>query len=112
MSNQTDIYLQKLQLFNLDEEESSVYIYLLKNSFTTALQISRDLKIGRTKVYRILDKLQQSHLAEDKLGERGLEFGKEKFGGWVREVWRLGRGRFVGWGITFFGLFPVRQALG
>ena len=75
MSNQTDIYLQKLQLFNLDEEESSVYIYLLKNSFTTALQISRDLKIGRTKVYRILDKLQQSHLAEDKLGERGLEFG-------------------------------------
>ena len=25
------------------------------------------------------------------VGRRGLEVGKVRFGGWLREVWRLGR---------------------
>ncbi len=75
MSTQTDTLRTQLAQYDLTIEESSVYLYLLRASHSTALQLSRDLHIGRTKVYRILDKLVSYHLVEEKLGDRGLEFG-------------------------------------
>lgn len=75
MSDQTDTFSTLLASYGLTQEESLIYIDLLKNSFSTALAISRRLHIGRTKVYRIVDTLKKKRLVEEKLGDRGLEFG-------------------------------------
>jgi len=75
MSTQTDTFTHQLTHYDLSLEESTVYLHLLKNTFCTALLISRDLHLGRTKVYRILDRLAKINLVEEKLGDRGQEFG-------------------------------------
>ena len=48
---------------------------MLAKGTLSALTISRELSIGRTKVYRILDKLSDKALVYQKLGELGLKFG-------------------------------------
>ncbi len=74
MSNQTDRLVSLLEPFGLSTDESRVYLSLLEKSALTALQISRDLHIGRTKVYRVLDKLEDLGLAIEKKGDRGARF--------------------------------------
>lgn len=75
MSEQTDNIENLLRPFGLLPEEISIYLYLLDNSFTTALIISRELHIGRTRAYRILDKLIAKQLVEQRVKERGFQFG-------------------------------------
>lgn len=74
MSAKTDNISTMLGDYGLSPEEASVYLYILKKSKTTALAISRNLHIGRTKVYRILDTLYKNNLIEQVLGDRGLLF--------------------------------------
>ena len=74
MSDQTDNLSNLIAPFGLTDEESRLYLYLLQHGFTTALTLSRDLKIGRTKVYRIIDLLKRLKLVEQKIDERGAKF--------------------------------------
>lgn len=75
MSDQTDNLISLIKPYGLSAEESRIYIFLLRNGFSTALHMSRTLKIGRTKVYRLLDVLQKKQLLETKVDERGMKFG-------------------------------------
>ena len=74
MSEQTDKLLSNLEPYGLSSEESKVYLELLENSTLSALQLSRNLHLGRTKVYRILDKLISKELVVQKLKDSGLTF--------------------------------------
>ena len=75
MSDQTDNYISLLKPYDLSEEESRVYLFLLGTGFSTALNISRKLHLGRTKVYRLLDTLKKKQLVEFQVLERGMRFG-------------------------------------
>ncbi len=75
MSDQTDNLLNLVKPYGLSDEEGRVYIYLLEKGYTSALQVSRQLHMGRTKVYRLLDKLRQKQLVEFQVDERGMKFG-------------------------------------
>jgi sugar-specific transcriptional regulator TrmB len=75
MSDQTDIITAQLQRFGITHDEAKIYLLLQSNDSQTALAISRRLKIGRTKVYRILDRLIAKGLVRQKLENRGLQFG-------------------------------------
>jgi len=75
MSDQTDNLLNLVKPYGLSEAETRLYFYLLKTGFTTALTCSRELHMGRTKVYRLLDKLKEKQLVEFKIDERGMKFG-------------------------------------
>lgn len=74
MSEQTDNILNLIKLY-LSEEEGRIYLFLLSCGFASALNLSRDLKIGRTKVYRLLDLLQKKRLVEMSVDDRGMKFG-------------------------------------
>lgn len=74
MSGQTDKIVLLLKPFGLDDNEAEIYLNLLENNDLTALEISRDLHIGRTKVYRILDKLIEKQLVVQKLESSGFKF--------------------------------------
>lgn len=75
MSDQTDNYIKLLTPYGLNPDEAGIYLYLLQKGFLTALDISRNMQLGRTKVYRILDKLNAKQLVQYQLHERGLKFG-------------------------------------
>lgn len=75
MSEQTDNISNLLLPYGLSSEEIEVYLYLLKNQYSTALHLSRKIRMARTKVYRILDKLIAKQLVEQKLESRGMNFG-------------------------------------
>lgn len=50
-------FLEKL---NLDNEQISVYLYLLQNGGSTILQLSKGTKINRTALYRLCEKMAAS----------------------------------------------------
>jgi sugar-specific transcriptional regulator TrmB len=75
MSTQTDTTSHLLQQYGLSHDEATIYAYLSQKGYSSALTISRDIHIGRTKVYRILDKLIARELAVQKLDDLGLKFG-------------------------------------
>lgn len=88
MSEKTDTITSLLIPFGLTSEEAQVYIFLAQNGYSSALAISRSLKIARTKVYRILDRLITAELAIQKIDDRGKKFGAsdpEKLGVLVGE---------------------------
>lgn len=74
MSEQTDNLLSLLLPYGLDVEEARVYLELLENGVSSALTLSRNLRVARTKVYRILDKLEKLGLVIIRLNERGQKF--------------------------------------
>lgn len=75
MSDQTDNLNQLIMPFGLTSEEAAIYLHIAQKGFLSALTISRNLHIGRTKVYRILDKLIDKQLVEQKLDDMGMKFG-------------------------------------
>ncbi|HOZ02930.1 MAG TPA: helix-turn-helix domain-containing protein [Candidatus Woesebacteria bacterium] len=75
MSDQTDRLTNLVMPYGLSDEEVKVYLYLLTHGYVTALELSRQLHLGRTKVYRLLDLLKNKELVEIKLDERGMKFG-------------------------------------
>ena len=74
MSEQTDNLIFLLKPYGLTSEESSIYLYLLENSTSSALTISRHVCISRTKVYRILDKLIEKQLVVQQYNQNGFKF--------------------------------------
>jgi len=74
MSNQTDNLIFLLKPYDLGDEESKIYLNLLENNSSTALTISRNIHIGRTKVYRILDKLIEKQLVVQEYNQNGFKF--------------------------------------
>lgn len=75
MSDQTDNLLNLVKPFGLSDEEVKIYLFLLAHGYVSALELSRQLHLGRTKVYRLLDLLKDKGLTEFKLDERGMKFG-------------------------------------
>lgn len=74
MSDQTDNLISVLTPFNLTQDEARIYLGLLEKRVMTALALSREMNIGRTKVYRILDKLIEKQLVIQKLDSAGFKF--------------------------------------
>lgn len=74
MSDQTDSYLSLVKPYGLSDEEGRVYLCLLRQGVTSALELSRQVKMGRTKVYRLLDVLIKKQLVERSVDERGMKF--------------------------------------
>jgi len=74
MSEQTDNLTNLLVPFGLSGEESKIYLELLQYGKLSALQISRKLKMGRTKVYRILDSLIAKEMVINEFDEIGFKF--------------------------------------
>lgn len=74
MSEQTDRIKHDLIQLGLEKEEAEIYLYLKKKGLSTALEVSKNLSIGRTKVYRITDKLYKLGLIEQVMKSRGFKF--------------------------------------
>ncbi len=74
MSGQADNLLSLITPYGLSSEEAQIYLYLLQNGTTSALEISRNMHLARTKVYRLLDKLLEKNLVAQQLSGRGLKF--------------------------------------
>jgi sugar-specific transcriptional regulator TrmB len=74
MSEQTNNLLGLLEPFGLSQEEAKIYLELLEKKMVTALGLSRSLHIGRTRVYRILDKLIEKELVIQQLDSGGFKF--------------------------------------
>jgi Fe2+ or Zn2+ uptake regulation protein len=79
MSDQTDNYTHLLTPFGLDSIEAKIYLLLAQKGVLSALQISRELHIARTRVYRILDKLHEKKLVTIHLDDRGQKFGASAY---------------------------------
>jgi sugar-specific transcriptional regulator TrmB len=74
MSEQTDNLVFLLEPYGLTSEESLIYLSLLENNTSSALTISRNISISRTKVYRILDKLIEKQLVVQEYNQNGFKF--------------------------------------
>ncbi|MFA6518322.1 MAG: helix-turn-helix domain-containing protein [Candidatus Shapirobacteria bacterium] len=74
MSEMTDNDVKLLKPYGLEAEETLIYLYLLENSELSALKISRGVKMPRTKVYRLLDKLIEKRLVVQELESTGFKF--------------------------------------
>lgn len=74
MSDRSDILSKALQSFGIQPEESIIYLHLLQNSAQSALMISRELHMARTRVYRLLDKLMAKSLVTQQLDHLGFKF--------------------------------------
>ncbi len=75
MSEKSDSLISLLKPFGLSPEESKIYLHLLQNGIHSALTISRQINMARTKVYRILDNLYDKKLIFHKLDDIGIKFG-------------------------------------
>ena len=74
MSEKIDTTISLLTQFGVTESEAKVYLAILGGRGDTALSISRELKLARTKVYRLLDNLILHKLIVTRVGERGMRF--------------------------------------
>lgn len=74
MSDRTDTLVELLEPFGLEAVEASIYLVLLEFGGLSALEISRKLHFGRTRVYRLLDKLIGKGLVIQQTGEAGFRF--------------------------------------
>ena len=74
MSDQTDNIKLQLTKFGLSNEEVILYLELLQNNSLSALELSRKLNIGRTKVYRLIDILHEKGLVNIIVDDYGNKF--------------------------------------
>lgn len=74
MSDRTDSLISLVEPFGVSENEARIYVALLERGVMSALKISRYLKMGRTKVYRVLDGLIEKGLVVQLYNERGFTF--------------------------------------
>lgn len=73
-STETNNLIELLTPFGLEKDEVRVFVELVKKGSLTALQLSRNLKIGRTKVYRILRDLKKYSLVSTQAKDYGKKF--------------------------------------
>lgn len=74
MSLQTDNVQNLLQAFGLSGEEVEVYMALLTKSPQSALELSKNLYKGRTKIYRLLELLNEKGLVNTLVDDVGKKF--------------------------------------
>lgn len=74
MSGRADELIYNLKAFGLSEDEASTYISLVKHDSLTALAISKELKIARTKAYRLLEKLIEKGLVIEEVRDYGSKY--------------------------------------
>ncbi len=74
MSEKVDTIISLLTQFGLSEIKAKLYLEILSGRGDTALSASRNLKLARTKVYRLLDNLLSQKLIVTRAGERGMRF--------------------------------------
>ncbi len=74
MSDKTDNLVSILMGFGLSQDEVMIYLVLWEKGDLSALNISRETKLSRTKVYRLLDKLIERGLVSQKIGNWGMRF--------------------------------------
>lgn len=74
MSDQSDNNIKLLTPFGLSEQEAKIYLLLVRKGVLSALTISREIHMARTKVYRILDKLLAKNLVTVRLDDMGKKF--------------------------------------
>ncbi len=74
MSEKIDTIITLLTQFGVGELECKIYLEILSGRGDTALIVSRNLKLARTKVYRLLDNLVTRGMVITRLGERGARF--------------------------------------
>lgn len=74
MSQDTNKTIEFLKPFGLSEDEAQIYLHLLKSGSKTALNLSRDLKMGRNKVYRLLENLEKHRLVSTIVEDSGRRF--------------------------------------
>ena len=74
MSEKADRLAESLEVFGLSRVEAAVYLALRVQGEMTALKLSRQLKLARTRVYRVLNRLLELGLVMQKLGGRGYKF--------------------------------------
>ena len=78
MSMSVNRIIQYLQDFGLNKEEASVYLHLFKYGMLSVLDMSKDLKISRPKLYRILDRLEALDLVVKEHG-KGSRFAPASY---------------------------------
>jgi len=83
MFTRTDTPITLVEKLGCTADEARVYVVLLQEGVLSALTISRKLRLGRTKVYRILDKLKVKGLVVMHFQESGFSF--EASSPWVLE---------------------------
>lgn len=74
MSENTDTLFENLSFLGLTAEEIKLYLVVVGGRGDTALSISRETKLKRTTVYRILDSLITKKMIITRAGERGLHY--------------------------------------
>lgn len=74
MSDYADNLIKSLQMYDLSSDESKMYLHLLRNGRMSVLQISKNLKIARTKIYRLIDKLASKGMIIERVEGYGRKF--------------------------------------
>lgn len=77
MSEKQDSLQKQLEQFGFNQAEAQIYLFLLKVEQSTPLKISKDLKIARTKVYRVLDELVELGFVFEIVEGYGKKYGAE-----------------------------------
>jgi sugar-specific transcriptional regulator TrmB len=79
LSTKSDSLTNSLIDLNLSRNEALLYIYLSQNEKRSALEISRDMKISRTKAYRILEALVKKGFVEEIIDYPGRRFKAKSY---------------------------------
>jgi len=66
------IVWKQLTALGLADTEIFIYLHLLKSGPKTPLEISREININRSKIYRLIEMLLQKKLIERSISDRGL----------------------------------------
>ncbi len=64
--------IDQLMNLGLEDIEAVLYVHLLENGEQTPLELSRELNINRSKIYRYIEKLVAKKLIEQSVVDRGI----------------------------------------
>lgn len=79
MSHKEDKIISKLSEFGLEQDEAAIYLYLLKDSPKSVLDISRALNLGRNVIYRSLESLELKELVTAIRFTSGMKFSAQHY---------------------------------
>ncbi len=79
MSTKMDNITNDLTLLGLTQDEATVYLTLLQNDALSPLELSRVTKIGRSKVYRLLERLHDAGLSQSQIINGKLRFRAQPY---------------------------------
>ncbi len=79
MSTQIDSIIVNLTTLGLDKDEALIYLTLLQHDGISPLELSRLSKVGRSKVYRLLERLRAKGLIKSFIGDSGLRFAAQPY---------------------------------